>query len=192
MAFKELKNEEITSVDLRFEKALGWVVFTILVIFVFVDVYLIVSVLSGIDLGGFGTVSGIAIILAITAAFFYGWSVARFTWYRIDDKGITNHGLWTRHFSMRWEEIDRIEGIVTTTGGRGPHATVYGFYVIGNGHSFKLMGNYYPDLPKFSVMIRKHLPQEKWIDAKDVVMFYYNEIYSNRESSPIEVTDSAK
>ena len=127
-------------------------------------------------------VGGIGVILAITAAFFYGWTVARFTWYRIDDKGITNHGLWTRHFSLRWEDVDRIEGRVTTAGGRGPRMIVYGFWVMGNGHSFKLMGNYYADLPKFSVMIRKHLPQEKWVEAKEIVMYYYDELYPNHDS----------
>ncbi len=53
-------------------------------------------------------------------------------------------------------------------------------------------GNYFDDLPKFSVLIRKHHPEEKWIDAKDAIMHYYDEIYPNRETPPTDVTDSTE
>jgi hypothetical protein len=89
------------------------------------------------------------------------------TWYQVDDEGIRNHGIWRRHFFVRWDEIDRMDSVGTKgnvlVDGRIFRDRTEHSVVIRSGKvKFKLVFNGMTGTPEFVVLAKRHLPEEIW------------------------------
>lgn len=183
MAFKELKIEEIATVDIRYSKNLQSAILVWIGIVIFVGILLPTYVqLSG---GGFPDIGVYIFFIVLAAALICAWFVIHFTWYRVDNQGIQFHGILRHNFYLAWFEIESVEMTVAKVSSRGtrPH-NEYGLRVKGGGRSFTVRrGGLVNGLPQFCVLIRKHVPVKRWAAATEAIRDYSDRIVPNAVDS---------
>jgi hypothetical protein len=156
-------NEEIHEVKLRFGRGMKRLTIFYLLAFVFFDIFMPLTVVIGI---GYNYTPSVAVgfflmTLLALALLVYVY----FSWYRADDFGIEYHGVFRRSFSLRWDEIDSIIPDQTSRWSM--------VYVGGGGHKMTLR-SVLTGLPEFAVLVVRHLPEEKWKPATQMIMAGYS------------------
>lgn len=179
------ERKEITSVELRYSKALKGMFLIFLAILVFMNILFPILVQIG-DAYDY-SIWGVVLLLAVTLLCFF-FCLELYTWYQVDEQGIRNHSIWRRHFSLSWEAIDSIADTIPTFAQR-----TYGVTVEGGGHKFVLR-DYMDGWSEFSYLVRKHLPKEKWDMAEELIPRYDqsnvpDDIATNSVAQPPEYSE---
>lgn len=81
-----------------------------------------------------------------------------FSWYIVNNEGIDKHSAWSRHLFMRWDEVESIEFT----------AVNQWFVIKGNKGTIRLHA-YLIGLPEFAKIVRKHVPEERWERAGELI-----------------------
>lgn len=95
------------------------------------------------------------------------------TWYEIDDQSIVGHGVFHRHFSIKWSDISFIFSDITRSHRAGPGLVLT---VCCEQIKVKFEVGPYTEVGKFAYLVKKHLPEDKWEKIRQIIReqaFFY-------------------
>jgi hypothetical protein len=72
------------------------------------------------------------------------------TWYEVNEEGIKYHGIWRRHFIIRWEDIKSIDKLDNSR-----------IRIVGQ-HNKLTLAKGLEGFFEFIALVRNRLPEEKW------------------------------
>ncbi|HVO77839.1 MAG TPA: hypothetical protein VMS79_03115 [Methanomassiliicoccales archaeon] len=99
------------------------------------------------------------------------------TWYQVGDDGIKSHGVLRRNFHLKWEDIERI-------GTKPPNSFYREYYIVVEGRGIELtLRSWLDGLPSFAAQVIEHVPEEKWKDARHMILRYNEERWTERNAS---------
>jgi len=99
-----------------------------------------------------------------------------FTWYGVDEEGISIHGVLHRHRTIRWDEIKNIDTLQPY-----PSQDTNGFVINSDHGRFKLRSSFV-GLPDFAVFVKRKLSEDKWRFAREMVYAYCPTRYQEQTS----------
>jgi len=97
-----------------------------------------------------------------------------FTWYGVDEEGISIHGVLHRHRTIRWDEITSID-----TEQPYPSQGTNGFVINAYHDQFTLRASF-DGLSDFAVFVKRKLPESEWKPAERMLNVYCPTRYSEQ------------